>query len=158
VRLPQSMPKLRTRCLMAARALAAQPDVRSARSLASRYPAGPAGRWPKAIDISPGSVQRIWRARKPQLDRLRTFKCSRDPSLSPSSPTTSGSEPALAPTAGIERSGIPFGRYAGRWHGPLSSAYLSLATIRGHQTRFGKLRGRGACAGFHPALRHPSRP
>jgi hypothetical protein len=35
----------------------------------------------KAIGISLGSVQRIWRAHKPQPHRLRTFKRSRDPSF-----------------------------------------------------------------------------
>ena len=33
----------------------------------------------KAIGISLGSVQRIWRAHKLQPHRLRTFKRSRDP-------------------------------------------------------------------------------
>jgi hypothetical protein len=33
----------------------------------------------KAIGISMGSVQRIWRAHKLQPHRLRTFKRSRDP-------------------------------------------------------------------------------
>jgi hypothetical protein len=42
-------------------------------------PTGPARRWAKAIDISVGSVQRIWRAHKLQPHRLRTFKRSRDP-------------------------------------------------------------------------------
>ena len=35
----------------------------------------------KAIGISPGSVQRIWRAHKLQPHRLRTLKRSRDPSF-----------------------------------------------------------------------------
>ena len=35
----------------------------------------------KAIGISVGSVQRIWRAHKLQPHRLRTFKRSRDPSF-----------------------------------------------------------------------------
>ena len=35
----------------------------------------------KAIGISLGSVQRIWRAHKLQPHRLRTFKRSRDPSF-----------------------------------------------------------------------------
>jgi hypothetical protein len=35
----------------------------------------------KAIGISLGSVQRIWRADKLQPHRLRTFKRSRDPSF-----------------------------------------------------------------------------
>jgi hypothetical protein len=35
----------------------------------------------KVIGISVGSVQRIWRAHKPQPHRLRTFKRSRDPSF-----------------------------------------------------------------------------
>ena len=37
----------------------------------------------KAIGISVGSVQRIWRAHKLQPHRLRTFKRSRDPSFAP---------------------------------------------------------------------------
>ena len=35
----------------------------------------------KAIGISLGSVQRIWRAHKLQPHRLRSFKHSRDPSF-----------------------------------------------------------------------------
>jgi hypothetical protein len=35
----------------------------------------------KAIGISVGSVQRIWRKHKLQPHRLRTFKRSRDPSF-----------------------------------------------------------------------------
>jgi hypothetical protein len=35
----------------------------------------------KAIGISVGSVQRIWRAHQLQSHRLRTFKRSRDPSF-----------------------------------------------------------------------------
>ena len=35
----------------------------------------------KAIGISVGSVQRIWRAHKLQPHQLRTFKRSRDPSF-----------------------------------------------------------------------------
>jgi hypothetical protein len=38
----------------------------------------------KAIGISVGSVQRIWRAHKLQPHRLRTFKRSRDPSFATS--------------------------------------------------------------------------
>jgi hypothetical protein len=36
----------------------------------------------KAIGISGGSVQRVWRAHKLQPHRMRTFKRSRDPSFS----------------------------------------------------------------------------
>jgi hypothetical protein len=35
----------------------------------------------KAMGLSLGSVQRIWRAHHLQLHRLRTFKRSRDPSF-----------------------------------------------------------------------------
>jgi len=43
----------------------------------------------KAMGLSLGSVQRIWRAHHLQPHRLRTFKRSRDPALRPSSPTLS---------------------------------------------------------------------
>jgi transposase len=45
----------------------------------------------KAMGLSLGTVQRIWRAHKLQPHRLRTFKRSRDPALPPSLPTSSGS-------------------------------------------------------------------
>src|ERR1700676_5415267 len=44
----------------------------------------------KAIGISVGSVQRIWRAHKLQPRRLRTFKGSRDPAFATNSTTTVG--------------------------------------------------------------------
>ena len=58
----------------------------------------------KAIGISVGSVQRIWRAHKLQPHRLRTFKRSRDPSFAASSPTSSGSISIRRPTPWCYRS------------------------------------------------------
>src|SRR6202011_2174059 len=65
--------------------IAAEPTARVV-ALTGTEPPHQASHWigramAKAIGISLGSVQRIWRAHKLQPHRLRTFKRSRDPSF-----------------------------------------------------------------------------
>src|ERR1700758_3728536 len=65
--------------------IAAEPAARAV-AMACTEPPHQATHWTgramaKAIGISLGSVQRVWQAHKLQPHRVRTFKCSRDPSF-----------------------------------------------------------------------------
>ena len=60
----------------------------------------------KAMGLSLGTVQRIWRAHKLQPHRLRTFKLSRDPGFAAKLADIVGSAPALGPATGRTRGSI----------------------------------------------------